>query len=204
VFTRQTYHFENVEIHTLTFGEFEINDYLYILNLEEREKVNKFVLPKRKREFIATRMLKKELFPLSEINYHATGAPYLDKGPHISISHAPGIAGIAFCRDYPIGFDLEPIREKVHRIKDKFLHPTEKQFPFTNDTEELITIWSAKESLYKLIGEEGVLFAEDLRVEFQSSKELIGHYCRKTKWKRVKMTTFRQDETILTITGTHV
>ena len=204
MFNRHTYHFEQVEIHTIEFGDFDIATYHSLLNQEERQKVERFILPKRKREFIATRLLKHELFPDTPILYNALGAPYLSSGPYISISHAPGVAGIAFCRDYPIGFDLEPIREKVHRIKDKFLHPTEKQFPYTNDTEELITIWSAKESLYKLIGEEGVLFAEDLRVEFQSSKELIGHYCRKTKWKRVKMTTFRQDETILTITGTHV
>jgi phosphopantetheinyl transferase len=204
VFKRHTYHFEQVEIHTLAFSEFDVAEFLHLLNHEEIEKVEKFVLPKRKREFIATRILKHDLFPQSEIKYNSIGAPYLTIGPHISISHAPGIAGIAFCPAHPVGFDLEPLREKVHRIKDKFLHPTEQQFPFTNDTEELITIWSAKESLYKLIGEEGVIFAEDLRIEWLNSNNLIGHYRKSEQWNQVKMTTFKQDETILTITGTHV
>jgi 4'-phosphopantetheinyl transferase len=204
VFNRHTYHFEQVEIHTIEFGDFDITAYLSLLNQEEREKVERFILPKRKREFIATRLLKHELFPDTEILYNELGAPHLSSGPYISISHAPGVAGIAFCRDYPIGFDLEPIREKVHRIKDKFLHSTEKQFPDSNDTEALITIWSAKESLYKLMGEEGVIFAEDLYVEFLESPHLIGHYCQSGNWNQVKMTTFRQGETLLTVTGSHV
>jgi 4'-phosphopantetheinyl transferase len=204
MFTRHTYQFEQVELHTIEFGEFECEAYLHLLNEAELEKVNKFILPKRKREFIATRMVKNELFPQGQILYTAHGAPYFAEGPHLSISHSPGVAGIAFCPDFPLGFDLEPIREKVHRIKDKFLHSTEKQLPYITDTEALITIWSAKEALFKLAGQDGLIFSEDLYIEFTGKHQLIGNYRIDGQWRAVHMRTFRQGETLLTTTGTHV
>ena len=204
MFTRKSYSFEEVEIHTIYFDDFDSDSCLNELNTEERNRVNGFLLAKRKREFIATRILKNELFPNATILYNELGAPYLDDGPFISISHAPGVAGIAFGKKFSVGFDLEPIREKVHRIKSKFLHQDEYIHCDTDDTETLIKIWSGKEALYKLAGRDAVIFAEDLILQPINQTLWKGTIAQPSGYEMVEMCIFTENECVISVNTSDV
>jgi len=204
MFIRKSYSFEEVEIHTIYFDDFDSDSYLEELNAQEHHRVNGFLLAKRKREFIATRMLKNELFPNATILYNELGAPYLDDGPFISISHAPGVAGIAFSEKFRIGFDLEPIREKVHRIKSKFLHQDEYVQCDTDDTESLIKIWSGKEALYKLAGRDAVIFAEELILQPISQSIWKGTIAQPSGYEMVEMCIFTENECVISVNTSDV
>lgn len=191
---------ETVRIELLFFDDFEIDDYIAQLSDSEGQRVGKFLLPKRKREFIATRLLKNELFGSdSVIAYRENGAPFLEKGPAISISHAPNVAGIAFSEDVPVGFDLEPVREKVHRIKEKFLHRSEYTNFDPTSTADLIKLWSSKETLFKLAGREGVVFAEDLCLVPLSENRLKGNFRVDNQWYTTEIAIFTREDLIITV-----
>lgn len=204
MFTPKSYQFGAVEIHTLHFGEFEPNDYLHILNENEKKRVEGFLLAKRKREFIATRLIKEEILPNTTILYTQMGSPFVENGPFISISHAPGVAGIAICKDFRIGFDLEPIREKVQRIKHKFLHKQEYLDCDTEDTETLIKIWSGKEALFKLACREEVIFADDLQLKPIDSDHWTGSIHQPEGWIEAKMRIFTQNELVISVNTSDV
>ena len=204
MFTYKSYIFGNVKVYTIEFGEFDPTPHIEVLNEEEKIRVNRFVLGKRQREFVATRILKEKILPKSTILYNSLGAPYIENGPYISISHSPTIAGIAVCENHPIGFDLEPIREKVQRIKTKFLHPHEYKTSDTEDTETLIKLWSGKEALYKLACREEVIFAEDLLITQVEQTNWLGYINQPDGVYKTEMCIFTEKETVVSVTTSDV
>lgn len=144
------------------FDAFDLAQNEHVLFSDEKEKFDAFKSVSRKREFLATRMLKNHIFGKVKISYTRIGAPYIDKEGFISISHATGVVGIAFSKFFKLGLDLEPVREKVHRVKHKFLSEDEASNLDTESTLEMIKVWSAKEALYKLSGRKGLIFAKDM------------------------------------------
>jgi 4'-phosphopantetheinyl transferase EntD len=52
---------------------------------------------------------------------------------------------------HPVGIDIERLKDRIYRIKDRFLTIEEhKSLGETNRLEKLYVIWGAKESLYKI------------------------------------------------------
>ncbi|MGB0933953.1 MAG: 4'-phosphopantetheinyl transferase family protein [Lishizhenia sp.] len=147
------------------YADFPIEEHLHKLLPNEIERLEQFSHIKRKREFVATRILRSTIFGKRAINYSEIGAPFLSEKEYISISHASNVVGIGFSEKHAVGLDLEPIREKVHRIKDKFLSSNEHETLNTSSTEELIKVWSAKEALYKLAKRKKIIFATELHLQ---------------------------------------
>lgn len=147
------------------YAEFAIEDYLHQLLPAEIERLNQFSHIKRKREFVATRILRSTLFGKNQINYTEIGAPFIGDEGYISISHASNVVGLAFSKSHAVGLDLEPIREKVHAVKHKFLSKSESETLQTASTEEMIKVWSAKEALYKLAERKKIIFASELIIQ---------------------------------------
>lgn len=165
------------EIHQLPF-ENKINASLYLmyyndfdpetlakrqLNREELKRFSNFKSLKRKREFIATRKLKNQVLGGEDVFYSDDGRPMTANYKNLSFSHSNSACGLVYA-DHPVGLDLEPIDEKIQRVKNKFLSSRECDFFDTSDTETLIRIWSAKEALYKLAPQRGLIFSENLIV----------------------------------------
>ena len=96
-------------IHLLSFEEFDPITYLDQLTDQEKDRFFSFGHDKRRREFAATRILRHRVFGFKHIHYDQFGAPYIEDEGYISISHAHGIVGIALCKDFSIGLDLESI-----------------------------------------------------------------------------------------------
>lgn len=152
----------DVSVFLLIYDEFVIEEQLHHLLPSEIERLETINHPSRKREFVATRVLRSLNFGRVPILYSEIGAPYIEEKGFISISHADCAVGLAYCRDFQVGLDLEPIREKVMRVKHKFLSEEEKLNTDTSSVEEMIKVWSGKEALYKLAGRKEIIFADNL------------------------------------------
>lgn len=76
------------------------------------------------------------------------GKPHITNYPlKFSISHARNYIAVICSETSSVAIDIEPIQEKVLKIKHKFIHRND--FEQGTDQEKLTLIWSAKETIYK-------------------------------------------------------
>ena len=97
----------------------------------------------------------------------ANGKPYLPDYPYeISLTHSYDYAGVMLSTKGYCGIDLEIVKDKVMRIKEKFLKPEELAF-ITGEEEvnQLYACWCAKEAVYKLQGNKGVSFLHNITID---------------------------------------
>lgn len=99
------------------------------------------------------------------IEYDDKGKPYLScDSRHISISHSHDKLAIIVNEKESTGIDIELIRDKVLKIKHKFL-TNEELLEANDDVEKLLIYWAAKETLYKIYGLKEVDFIAHLFVK---------------------------------------
>ena len=113
---------------------------------------------KRRQERFASRMLLKELLgEEARVDYHSTGAPFLACVPlYISISHTKDYVAVILDKR-PTGIDIEYRSDRILKIRSRFMNPE-------HEVEHLLIHWCAKETLFKIIGQEGVDFQKHLHV----------------------------------------
>lgn len=85
--------------------------------------------------------------------YNDYGAPYIEGGPHFSISHCKRGIAVAVSEN-PIGIDIESIRSFKPELMRKTMSPAEQQRITSSATpdQEFIRLWTQKEALLKLQG----------------------------------------------------
>ena len=135
------------------------------VNLQEYDAL---LSDKRKKEFLAVRVaLKKMLSKEEVIFYHSSGKPFLSKEHYnISISHSGCWVALFLHPDKDIGVDIELFRPKMEKLYTRFLNENEQSYLYEgNDISKVRITWSAKEVLYKIIGEEAVDFAAQLEIK---------------------------------------
>jgi 4'-phosphopantetheinyl transferase len=198
-FNQESIQLKNSIIHLMHFSAFQPLDFLHHLTPEETERFFSFKHLNRQQEFVATRVLRHELFGYSHIHYNAHGAPYIEDEGFISISHAPGLIGLAISRDFQLGLDVEPIRPKALLVKDKFLSEEEKQHFDTRSELEMTKVWSAKEALYKLAGRKQIIFKTDLLLNKQSEDIWEGRIINPNVHLKVELNIFVKDQCVITI-----
>lgn len=122
---------------------------------------------KRRREWLASRVLLKELAGLELlIAYHEDGAPYLpDSSFSLSISHTNGYAAVLLQKHGPAGIDIEYQSGRVLKIRSRFMSSEEDGSVCSeHEVEYLLIHWCAKEALYKMIRQRDVDFIEHLHI----------------------------------------
>ena len=159
----------STQINLLSYNDFIPENFSGELLTSEIQRLKNILNKVKKREFVATRMLRNSIFGLDEISYDAIGAPHIGADKYISISHTLNIVGIAVS-EYKIGFDIEPIRAKAMKISPKFLHEDELDIFDIKSELEMTMAWSAKETLYKLAGRKEIIFKNDLRLHKVNGK----------------------------------
>ncbi len=100
----------------------------------------------------------------AELFYTKDGKPHLKDGKRISITHSFTFSAIAISNN-PIGIDIEKNREKILRISSKFIGNEYDFMRQENEVDFLTVVWGAKESLYKIHPEGGLLFKHHLPIE---------------------------------------
>lgn len=100
-----------------------------------------------------------------------TGRPVLqDSYFYISMSHNQELSAVMLSKN-PCGIDIEYRREKVKLIQQKFLNESEL-LKYKDNLDQLTIIWSAKESVYKMINRPGLVFKEDIDCHVEQGKVL--------------------------------
>ena len=142
-----------------------------LLKLGARFDSSNFKTEKRKKDFLASRLLLNELEPNQQISYNSNGAPEISNGKHISISHSKNLVAIIIS-DKKVGLDIEHISEKLLKLSPKFIADSSQQ----DLTKEKATlIWCCKEAVFKWYQKGGVDFIKDIIMpEFTvKEKEII-------------------------------
>ncbi|MRM84088.1 4'-phosphopantetheinyl transferase family protein [Riemerella anatipestifer] len=117
---------------------------------EEIDTQSKISIKKQYERLMVRRMLNSAL-PLHQLFYLEDGTPYLEpSSAFISISHSYPYAVLAIA-PRKIGVDIEKKSDKLVRLKEKILYPSEKLWVSSQDEESYLTaLWTIKESLYKI------------------------------------------------------
>jgi 4'-phosphopantetheinyl transferase len=138
----------------------------------------------RQAQWLAGRVLVQQLLaaaqsPLATLRNDETGRPFLvGTGvlPAVSISHSgEWAAALLAPAGTPVGIDVEVVRDKAQRIARKFLNEQEAaavasislagSADASASLELFSLLWSAKETLYKLAGQRGIIFRENLLLD---------------------------------------
>lgn len=198
-FNQDSIQLKNGIVHLLYFEAFDPQAFLDHLTADEIERFFTFKHINRQREFVATRILRHRLFGFSHIHYNEHGAPYIEEEGFISISHAPGVVGIAVNPTFQVGLDIEPIRPKAHLLKEKFLSDDEKFLFDCNSELEMTKVWSAKEALYKLAGRKQLIFKTDLLLRKKESEIWEGRIIHPNAIVRVELNIFVHANIVITL-----
>lgn len=120
--------------------------------------------------FLAVRKLLQEAgYTDYDMFYENSGKPNLMDDHYISVTHSFVFAAIVISA-HRCGIDMELQRDKVKYIADKYM--SDDEFSFVDEKHEvknLITIWSVKEAVYKLVGLPGLSFKDHILITSLSS-----------------------------------
>ena len=128
---------------------------------------NNYTSEKRKKEHLASRLLVNEIYPTKTIIYNEFGAPELNNGKHISISHSKELVAVIFSNK-KTGLDIEQISEKTLRLASKFVSARNL---IKLNKEKATLIWCLKEAIYKWHQKGSVDFIKDIIIPELISKK---------------------------------
>lgn len=100
----------------------------------------------------------------ADLFYTEDGKPHLKDGRNISITHSFNFSSIIIS-DVVVGIDIEKNRDKIKRIAHKFVGQEKEFLQEEKQIEQLTVLWGAKESLYKIHPDGGLLFIEHLPID---------------------------------------
>lgn len=186
--------FEN-EQYILVIAEKDNNilhNNLSALSKQEIEHVSTINNENRKIEFVQSRLLLREILGTNykEVSYEKSGKPIMD-GTFISISHSKSYVAVIVSKTHSVAVDIEEFRQQVFRITEKFVRAEEsKEF---SSLEDLILLWSAKETLFKLTNASYDLL--DFSVKKDGEEQLQGSIILEGKQLNdIKLSYFRNDK----------
>ncbi|MCO5269655.1 MAG: 4'-phosphopantetheinyl transferase superfamily protein [Brumimicrobium sp.] len=193
-----------VTIYLLRYERIDLSKLHPFLLPDEIDKITNYGHNLKQEEFAATRILRTQVFGKVPVFYSEIGAPYIKQEGYISISHSYNVVGIAYCKDFLVGLDLEPIREKALLVKHKFLSDSEYQNNDTSSEEEMTKIWSGKEALYKLAGRKKIIFKENLLLQKIIDDTWKGELVFPEAHKEVEMQLIKKDNFIISVNSSPV
>lgn len=122
---------------------------------------------KRRLEFLASRVAFYQLTNSScPITYTHNGKPLcIDNQYQLSISHTKQWVAVIVHQNHQVGIDIEVSTPRFEKLYTRFLNQNEqKELLLDNNFKKIELAWSAKEALYKIIGEQAVDFKNQLEI----------------------------------------
>jgi 4'-phosphopantetheinyl transferase EntD len=199
MFRSEKKEYGDVEVHLMYYSDFDESEHLHNLLPKEKQRLQTFRHPSRRREYIATRVLRSTIFGNEPILYNEFGAPTIEEEGFISISHANNVVGLAYSRWFQIGMDLEPVREKAKLVRHKFLSEQEQQLLDQSCAIEMTKVWSGKEALYKLANRKQLIFARELLLEKSNDMIWNGTIVSPNLIKKVLLSIEQQDDFVISV-----
>lgn len=134
-------------------------------------ELDTFKSESRKIEWLAVRVLLYRLTgKIKAISYLPNGKPYYANGSgYLSISHTKGYVSVIISKtNEVVGVDIERVSERIRKVAHKFVRDDEAlPEESAQKTQALLLIWSAKETMFKCVNEEGVDFREHMHVDLR-------------------------------------
>jgi len=156
-------HKGEAELTMLDFKEISDLDTTFLYTIEQ-EDLSQLKSKKRQREFFAIRAIRNKKGIPFPISYNPIGGPFFEgTSLNLSISHSHEIAILATA-PFNIGVDVEPMTERIIKIKDRFTTSSEIGLFNYNQIKTCTIIWTIKEVLYKLSGLKDVDFLKEMRI----------------------------------------
>ncbi len=117
----------------------------------------------RRREALMWRhIVHRELGADAIICYDKGGAPeVVNRREHIGVSHSTDFVAVIIS-ERRCAVDIERLDRNFEQVAPRYIHPEEQTL--CSDSRWPAVIWSAKETLYKYIGERGLNFLRDIRI----------------------------------------
>lgn len=129
--------------------------------------MKKFASEKRCREWLAVRaMVSRRFGEDARVVYDDAGKPCLDgMGGYFSISHTDGYAVMAYSRNKEIGVDVELVSRNVMSVAARFMQ-LDVLDAFQSGERGFVALvhWCAKEALFKIVGNLGGNFKDNILV----------------------------------------
>ncbi|MBK9108663.1 MAG: 4'-phosphopantetheinyl transferase superfamily protein [Saprospiraceae bacterium] len=174
----------NVEIY-IWFIEEEDAYFLNSMDWDAKQvKWLEGIHPVKRREYLASRFLIYQCTDKTDSHLYKDEAGKLfirESNKFISVSHSAEWTGVAIS-EKPIGFDLQVYKEKIRDISNRFLSADEKQSILKlklDNIWDLSLAWTIKEAVYKVHGQKGIQFSEQILMEFEAEpKPGLGHKAR--------------------------
>lgn len=121
----------------------------------------------RRAEWLAVRAIVAQQFgDKARVVYDVAGKPSIeDVAGYISVSHTKGYAVVAFSRECEVGVDVELVSRDVLPVAGRFM-PAESLdvFPSVERNRVALLNWCAKEALFKITGDLGGNFKDNISV----------------------------------------
>lgn len=121
----------------------------------------------RQKEWLATRALLAEVLGQdTALLYDSCRKPYLSSGGYLSISHTGCYVAVALSAVEPVGVDMEQLCRNVGDSARRFANESElEKAPLVDRNSYLLCCWCAKEALFKLVGDLGGTFKDNISVD---------------------------------------
>ncbi|MEO7989119.1 MAG: 4'-phosphopantetheinyl transferase superfamily protein [Chryseolinea sp.] len=133
--------------------------------------------PQKRLEWIAGRVLVKEVMEAMDLNYHGIvkdefGKPFPERYDYqLSLSHSFPFVAVLLDKYESVGIDLEQPKEKLLRIAPR-IHSEDELKDAGTDIIKHCIYWCAKEALIKIYGKKDLIFSENMKIlPFQRKTE---------------------------------
>lgn len=138
------------------------------------EQASKFGSSRRRCEFLTWRsIIYRELGLGVDITYNSVGAPIISnvEGIYISVSHCLSHVAVVIS-SHQCTVDIESTSRNFDKIKSRYISNRELQL--SNDLLFSAIVWSAKEALYKLAGEQELDLIADICIKSFGGDTILG------------------------------
>lgn len=162
-------HFYNKDNCSLIIWEVNEDEQFFLSKFiltDEESKILEFKKNTLKKiEFLSIRYLLRLLkINSNDLYYTKLGAPKLKSKTNISISHCMGYSSILVSDDI-CGVDIETFRNKIFKIKDRFVNDDDIKNIDSSSLNDLTIVWSLKESVFKAENIPGLNFKEQIFIK---------------------------------------
>lgn len=162
-------HFYNKDNCSLIIWEVNEDEQFFLSKFiltDEESKILEFKKNTLKKiEFLSIRYLLRLLkINSNDLYYTKLGAPKLKSKTNISISHCMEYSSILVSDDI-CGVDIETFRNKIFKIKDRFVNDDDIKNIDSSSVNDLTIVWSLKESVFKAENIPGLNFKEQIFIK---------------------------------------
>lgn len=126
------------------------------LNTLDRAKYEELLPQKRKKEWLATRILIQSITNnrLLTVVYDKHRKPFLSNQDNISISHTKDYVAVIIQTNKNVGIDIQVEKKNIEKGAYSFLTPSEIEgIEDENKLQKTHLYWCAKEAIYKYVGD---------------------------------------------------